>query len=216
MKPLISKEPENVPELTTAQIDWLTDIVFYYDGKPEPCDAVFVFGGTHPGHWEKTIEAYRSGLSSLFIVTGGVSPTGKKHAGWKERTTPESHVIRRKILEAGVPEECILYEDSSKNSMENVLYALEVFDFTKVKSLLVVTKEHVAGRQIRTLQKHLPETVRFVPYGFSAVYSGGGITRDNWHLTHEGRSRVWGEYLRICKYGDAGHLRGIPVEERML
>jgi uncharacterized SAM-binding protein YcdF (DUF218 family) len=216
MNPLIAKEPESVPEFTKKQIDWLTDIAFYYDEKPEPCDAVFVFGGTHPGHWEKAIEAYHTGLSSTFVVTGGVSPTGKKHAAWEERTAPESHVIRRKMIEAGVPEEKIFYEDRSRNSMENVIYALEEFDFTMVNSLLVVTKEHGAGRQIRTLQKHLPKTVRFVPFGFPAVYSGEGITRDNWHLTREGRSRVWGEYLRICKYGDAGHLRAIPAKERLL
>lgn len=216
MNPLIAKEPENIPDLTKVQIDWLTDIVFYYGDKPKACDAVFVFGGTHPGHWEKAIEAYHTGLSSTFVVTGGVSPTGTKHAAWEERTALESHVIKRRIIEAGVPEESIFYEDRSRNSMENVVYALEVFDFTKVNSLLVITKEHVAGRQIRTLQKHLLEKVRFVPFGFPAVYSGEGITRDNWHLTREGRSRVWGEYLRICKYGDAGHLRGIPAEERLL
>ncbi|MFE1244918.1 YdcF family protein [Fictibacillus sp. NPDC058756] len=216
MNPLIAKEPENVPELTKKQIDWLTDIVFYYDDKPGPCDAVFVFGGTHPGHWEKAIEAYHTGLSSTFVVTGGVSPTGTKHAAWKDRTIPESLVISRKMIEAGVPEECILYEETSRNSAENVAHALEVFDFTMVKSLLVVSKAHGAGRQIRTLQKYLPEETRFISYGFPAVYNGEGIRRDNWHLTHEGRSRVWGEYLRICKYGDAGHLRGIPVEERLL
>lgn len=145
-----------------------------------------------------------------------MSPTGKKHAEWADRTAPESQVIKRKIIEAGVPEECIFYEDTSKNSAENVTHALEVFDFTKVKSLLVVCKAHGAGRQIRTLQKYLPDEIRFIPYGFPAIYNGEGIRRDNWHLTQEGRSRVWGEYLRICKYGDAGHLRGIHRDERII
>lgn len=216
MKPLIAKEPEYIPELIREQIDWLSDIVFYKDEKPEPCDAVFVFGGTHPGHWKKAIEAYHTGLGNTFIVTGGVSPTGKKHAEWEDPTTPESLVMKSKMIEASIPEESIFYEGTSRNSMENVIHALKVFDFTRVKSMLVVTKEHGAGRQIRTLQKHLPKEIRFIPYGFPAVYSGEGIRRDNWHLTLKGRARVWGEYLRICKYGDAGHLRGIPVEERLL
>jgi uncharacterized SAM-binding protein YcdF (DUF218 family) len=216
MKPIIAKEPEKVPELTKEQIDWLTDIVFYYDDIPELCDAVFVFGGTHPGHWEAAIKAYQTGLSRTFVVTGGVSPTGKKHAAWEDRMLPESLVIKRKMIEAGVPEKYIIHEETSRNSMENVIHALEVFDFTKVKSLLVVSKAHCAGRQIRTLQKYLTEEIHFVPFGFPAVYSGKGIRRDNWHLTNEGRSRVWGEYLRICMYGDAGNLRGIPGKERLL
>lgn len=36
MNPLIAKEPCNVPELAKEQIEWLTDIIFYSDDKPEP------------------------------------------------------------------------------------------------------------------------------------------------------------------------------------
>jgi uncharacterized SAM-binding protein YcdF (DUF218 family) len=216
LEPFIAKEPENVPELSKEQIEWLTEVVFFSDEKPELCDAVFVFGGTHPGHWEKAIEAYHTGLGSVFIVTGGVSPTGNKHSAWKDGDTSESIVIKRKMIEAGVPESYIYYEDTSCNSAENVTHALKVFDFTKVKSLLVVSKEHGAGRQIRTLQKYLPKGIRFIPFGFPAVYSGEGLRRDNWHLTQEGRARVWGEYLRICIYGDRGHITGIPAEKRII
>jgi hypothetical protein len=85
-KPIIPKEPI-VPTLNIHQIERLTNITFLEEIAPEPCDAIFVFAGTHPGHWEKTIEAYNKGLSKQIIVTGGVSPTGVKHAEWKDKDT---------------------------------------------------------------------------------------------------------------------------------
>ncbi|MCT1403733.1 hypothetical protein M4D81_32530 [Paenibacillus sp. p3-SID867] len=60
MQPQTPKDPI-VPELTEVQINELTDIVFL-SKEILPCDAIFVFGGTHPGHWKATIDAYNRGL----------------------------------------------------------------------------------------------------------------------------------------------------------
>ncbi|MBY6036496.1 YdcF family protein [Fictibacillus nanhaiensis] len=216
MKPGIEKEPVNVPQMNEKQLTWLTDVIFGEEENAVVCDAVFVFGGTHPGHWEKAVEIYEKGLANSFIVTGGISPTGVKHRAWENANIPESTFIKQKLIEAGIVEENIFYEDTSRNTVENVTHAMKVFDFSKVKSLLVVCKAHGAGRQIRTLQKYVPDGIKMVPYAFPAVYNGVEICRDNWHHSEKGRVRVWGEYLRICTYGDAGHLQGIPVEERMI
>jgi len=80
--PYIPKEP-NVPPFTDAQIRELTDIVFLKEIEAVPCDAIFIFGGTHPGHWEVPIEAYRKRICKQFIVTGGISPAGVKHVKWE-------------------------------------------------------------------------------------------------------------------------------------
>ncbi|MGM1049283.1 MAG: hypothetical protein ACQEXX_24530 [Bacillota bacterium] len=96
MQPQIPKDPvvPELPELTEVQINELTDIVFL-PKEISPCDAIFVFGGTHPGHWEATIDAYNKGLGKMIIVTGGVSPTGIKHENWVDKTVPEAHVIQK-------------------------------------------------------------------------------------------------------------------------
>ena len=46
---------------------------------PQKCDAIFVFGGSHPGNWQAPLEAYRQGLGNRIIVTGGTSLHGMKH-----------------------------------------------------------------------------------------------------------------------------------------
>jgi hypothetical protein len=107
-KPLIPKEIV-VPPLNSDQIEALTNIIFMKYRTPEPCDVMFVFGGTHPGHWEKAIEAYRKGLSKKIIVTGGVSPTGVKHPEWRDTNKPEAEVIVTELIKNGVREDAIVY-----------------------------------------------------------------------------------------------------------
>ncbi|PYI52965.1 YdcF family protein [Paenibacillus flagellatus] len=207
----IPKQPDP-PDLTLEQMERMTEIVFHPACEPAPCDAIFVLGGTHPGHWEKTIQAYRLGLADTVLVTGGVSPTAVRHPDWPDAGKPESRLIAEKLIEAGVPERAIAIEDRSRHSLENALYARDTFDFGRIASLLVVCKSHAAGRQIRTLMRHLPPGIRYVPYGFDAVYGDARVGRDNWMNTDTGRARVYGEYLRICRYGDRGHLERLEAK----
>ncbi|MEN1968383.1 YdcF family protein [Lentibacillus sp. N15] len=208
MKPMIPKEPV-LPSLNDYEIDCLTTLVFGKEIELKKCDTLFVFSGTHPGHWEKSIEAYKKGLVDTIIVTGGRSQTGNSHPDWKYKDVTEADVIISYLLAAGIPENIITYEKKSTNTLENVLYAKEVYDFNQVTNLLFVCKSHVTGRQYRTLAKHLPSGIHFIPYTFNAAYNGHTITRTNWMETETGRKRIWGEYLRIDHYGKKGDIQKI-------
>ncbi|MGE6256816.1 ElyC/SanA/YdcF family protein [Heyndrickxia sporothermodurans] len=52
----------------------------------------------------------------------------------------ESHVIIEKLLAAGVPENAIIYEKQSTNSLENVLFARGIFNFEAIDTLLFICK----------------------------------------------------------------------------
>ncbi|WP_145048932.1 YdcF family protein [Paenibacillus xylanexedens] len=207
----IAKEPA-VPNLTQDQITKITEAVFMHSvDESISCDVIFVFGGTHAGHWTRTIAAYRLGLGKQIVVTGRCSWVSLQQA--RENQVPESHVIRQHLIEAGIPSDVIYVESKSVNTLENVLFAKEVFDFTSTRSILMVCKSHVAGRQYRTLKKHLHPDVVYMPALFDTVYKNVEINRQNWAETEIGRSRVYGEYLRICKYGDRGDIE--MLEERL-
>ncbi|TMU87560.1 YdcF family protein [Bacillus sp. BHET2] len=209
MKPIIPREPI-VPDLNQGEVEFLTSLTFGMNIKPRVCDALFVFSGTHSGHWEKAIEAYEKGYIQKIIVTGGRSLTGVPHPEWEgnqHEECSEADIIISHLRQAGIPSHQIVYEDTSTNSLENVLYAKEVFDFTSIESLMVVCKSHVTGRQLRTLKKHLPKRIEYIPYTFTTTYRGIEVNRDNWMTTDSGRKRAWGEYLRIEKYGKMGHLQ---------
>ena len=117
MKPIIPKSPEVPKEFSDKEISFLTKSVFGEIIEPQPCDVLFVFSGTHPGHWEKAIEAYQKDYVRRIIVTGGRSLTGTPHPDWNGHT--EAEVIIQHLLAAGIPEEAIKSENSSSNTLEN-------------------------------------------------------------------------------------------------
>ena len=90
---------------------------------PQKCDAIFVFGGSHPGNWQAPLEAYRQGLGNRIIVTGGTSLHGMKHPSWNYGDLSEAEVIVNKLMEHGVPTDAILFETNSLHSIANVMEA---------------------------------------------------------------------------------------------
>jgi len=204
-----------LPDLTPDLVDEISEIVFGPTApapSPEPCDIIFVFGGSHPGLWEKAAEAYFAGLGKEIIVTGGYRRTAQRHSSWTYGTTPEAHVIRRKLIELGVPKEIISYEDRSTNTLENVLFALQAYDFSQVDSILAVCKCYAVGRQCRTLQQHVNQDVKVIPYAFDTTISSTDVfvTRQTWMNNELSRGFILLQLSKIIHYGRLGHLK--PVE----
>jgi uncharacterized SAM-binding protein YcdF (DUF218 family) len=199
---------ENLPELMGE----ITNIVFgELPPDPQPCDVIFIFGGSHPELWETAAKAYFNGLGREIIATGGFKPGARRHPAWRDGDTSEAQVMRRELVRLGVPAEIIFLEDRSTNSLENVLFAKEVYDFSKVKSILVVTKSYAIGRQVRTLRHHIDPAILTIPYPFEAHIAGSGplITRTNWVETEESIHYVLMQLMKIWKYGAAGDIQPI-------
>ncbi len=208
---VIPKYPE-VPHLTKKQIEEITEIAFLKKSTPQQCDAIFVFGGSHPGNWQAPLHAYQQGLGAQIIVTGGTSLHGMKHPNWHYGDLSESEVIVNKLIEHGVPEDAIIFEKNSLHSIANVIEAKKIFDFTTINSLLFVCKSLGAGRQYRVLKKHLPKHITCIPYTFDTSFDGDFIiNRYNWMENEKSRSMIFGEYLRNVCYGRKG---GIEPPEK--
>lgn len=200
------------PPLNEALIDELTTIVFGDLCPPEPCGLIFIFGGSHPGIWQTGAQAYHAGLAPVILATGGYKPTAIRHHTWEHGAKPEAHVIRDELVALGVPLTAIHVEDRSANTLENVRFALQVYDFDRVGSVLTVCRSHGVGRQVRTLHRHLAAHVKIVPYPFDTIVGRDGplVTRATWMQTAEGRAAVFSHLLKILKYGALGHLT--PLE----
>ncbi|MDQ0899899.1 YdcF family protein [Paenibacillus sp. V4I7] len=214
IKKPVPKYPE-VPILNDRQIQEITDICFLELQEPSPCDAIFVFGGSHPGNFEKPLEAYQRNLGEKIIITGNSSTWGMVHPSWKHGDVPQAGVIVSFLVSKGVPESAIVYQDRSKNSLEDILFAKEVFDFRRINSLLFITKSYGAGRQWRILTKHMPSHLIFIPFPFDTNFGDDEpvMTRDNWMETAKNRSLVFGEYLRIACYSRKGDIT--PLEKQI-
>jgi uncharacterized SAM-binding protein YcdF (DUF218 family) len=201
-------------EIPAHLLDEITEIVFGspITSPPPPCDLIFIFGGSHPGLWQTAAQAYHQGLGKVILATGGHKPGVKHHYTWSDGETPEAYVIRRELVKLGVPEKAILCEDRSTNTLENVFFAKEVFDFSTIASILAICKNYGLGRQCRTLRQQMACRIQIFPYPFDAEAGSRGplITRHTWMEHEKGREVVLTQLAKIIRYGQRGHLE--PVE----
>jgi uncharacterized SAM-binding protein YcdF (DUF218 family) len=198
--------------LSTELVREITEIVFEDPNPPvKPCDVIFVFGGTNPGLWQTAARAFQAGLGKTVVVTGGHKPGVNHHIAWVDGSTPEADVITRELVKLSVPEDCIVCENRSTNSLENVLFAKEVYDFSGVKTILAVCKNYGAGRQCRTLRRQM-DWVEVIPYPFDteAADSAIFVTRDTWMEHEMTRALVLNQVLKMVRYARLGHLQ--PLE----
>jgi uncharacterized SAM-binding protein YcdF (DUF218 family) len=201
-------------DLTPDLIQEITDVVFGIPNQSiQPCDIIFVFGGSHPGLWQTAAQAYHDGLGKAIIVTGGHKPGVQPHFTWADGVMPESHVIRRELIKLSVPENVIFYEDKSTNTLENVRFAQAVYDFSKIASILVVCKNYGVGRQCRTLKQQIAKPIKVIPYPFDteAGWNGPFITRHTWMNYEESKAFIFTQLVKIYHYGKLGHLE--PIEQ---
>ena len=199
--------------LSPALIEEITKIVF---GEPkiiEPCDIIFIFGGSHPGLWKNGAEAYQKGLGKDIVITGGYKPDALRHTSWQDGKRAEAEVIKRELIQLGVPEENLFIETQSTNTNENVKFALKIYNFQLVSSILAICKSYSVGRQIRTLQKQVDAHVKIIPFPFDTFLGGDGpfTTRDNWHENLNGQAYIFANVLKIYQYGLVEHL--VPILE---
>jgi hypothetical protein len=196
------------PALSAAAIDEITEIVFGAAEPPQPCDLIFIFGGSHPGLWIAGAEAYHAGLGPKIIATGGYKSTAIRHHTWQHGARPEAFVIRDELVTRGVPEQQVIVEDRSTNSLENVLFAQQMYDFSSLTSILVVCRSHGIGRQCRTLRHHINPRIAVRPYSFATNvgHAGVSITRENWMTMEDSRAGIFSNFLKIIKYGRKGDI----------
>ncbi len=204
-----------VPELSDEAIKLVTQLCFRRDDPIEPADLIFVFSTPlEPDIVVGIItDLLNHNISKKVFISGGSSA---KYGGVNGIEKPESSYVLDRIDKTDFPGVEFYSETTSANTLENVTESLKVLDFSSYEKVLYVFKSHASRRAYLTLRKFLP-TAKLVQKTFSAVYPNTDIILDatTWHTYAFGRERVWGEYLRIKKYGERGDV-AYDDETRML
>lgn len=203
---MIPKYP-NVPEINESQIKALTEIVFSPRKDLRKNDAIFVFGSTHPACVEATFKAFEMGLGNKIVISGGSSNSREKHKDWTSGDRTEADSISSKLIEMGIPKEKIYVEDKATNSKENVILATQLFDFSCLDGITIISKNYVVGRQARTLKKYINPNIHVSSFGYNvALKDGTTFDEENWMISNQSKALVFGEYLRIILYGRRGDI----------
>ncbi|NND64636.1 MAG: DUF218 domain-containing protein [Gammaproteobacteria bacterium] len=205
------------PKLSPAVIDLLSELCFRTDDKPlQPVDGIFVFSSSIEIDCIANIieKLVADKISDQVFVTGGYpSPALIEDLGIDGKSR-EADLVIDALNQRVINNAKVFTEQKSNNTLDNVLYSLDTPAFKKCQSLLFVFKSHAAGRGFLTLRKFFP-TQQILQKTFDTKYLRGDlpISKKDWHTHEFGLNRVWGEYLRIKKYGKRGDIAYEPAIE---
>lgn len=189
---LVSRIKEE--DLTIEMVDRL--LFQGLEDTGENADCIIVLGSVKAAKYRVpvAVNAYKAGRASKLLLCGGKLrefPTG---------TCSEAEHMRQAVLELGIAEEDVILENSSQNTVENILFALielqRNFWLNKVRRVLLVTTAYHMRRSLAIARYLFPEHITIVP----CPANDNNTRRDNWMNTSVGIERAKGEAMNIVRY----------------
>lgn len=210
----IVRTPE-VPFITPEMIQLLNILCFRKNDVLIPkVDCIFIFGSAVS--YKEIGDALNAllveNISQEIIISGGIV----NYQESEPQILAESEMIYNTIMHCIPIHVNVVLEKKSQNSLENVMFSLDMLE-KKPKSVCFLGKSFHAGRAYLTLKKYLPNVnlyQRSVDPVFPSILEPFNV--NNWHYYSEFSSRVWGEFLRIKKYGERGDINYEDAEKDLI
>lgn len=161
----------------------------------ERADCIIVLGSAKAAKYRvpAAADAYHAGRAKKILLCGGALrdfPAGK---------CSEAEDMYKVALELGVSEEDVILENSSQNTIENILFALielqRAFWLNRVHKVLLVTTAYHMRRSLAIARYLFPEHISIVP----CPANDTNTRRDNWMNTPLGIERAKGEATNIVR-----------------
>ena len=186
---LVSRITEE--DLTIEVIDRLLFRGLEDTGKNTDC--IIVLGSIKAAKYRVpvAVEAYKAGRASKLMLCGG------KLRDFPDGKYSEAEHMRQAALALGVAEEDIVLENSSQNTVENILFALielqRSFYLNHVHGVLLVTTAYHMRRSLAIARYLLPKHITVIP----CPANDNNTRRDNWMNTQVGTDRAKKEAMKI-------------------
>lgn len=146
----------NLEEVTESSVmSVLYDVPADFTGTG---DYILVLGSSVFGQErvEKAVQIYQRGQASKIIFSGGLG---------KDGTQPEALIMKEYAMKLGVPEDAILVETQSNNTVENIAATLLLLTkegpIHRIKRILVVTNFPYVKRVMLTIPYYAPAWLSF-------------------------------------------------------
>lgn len=161
----------------------------------ESADCIIVLGSVKAAKYRVPIavDAYNAGRASKIMLCGGAL------RDFSVGKCSEAEHMYKAVLELGVAEENVILEDSSQNTVENILFALielqRTFWLNKVRRVLLVTTAYHMRRSLAIARYLFPAHITIIP----CPANDNNTRRDNWMNTPVGIERAKGEAMNIVR-----------------
>lgn len=166
----------------------------------EKVDCIIVLGSIKAAQYRVpvAIDAYKAGRASKMMLCGG------KLRDFPDGKYTEAEHMYRAILESGIAEENIILENSSQNTVENILFALiqlqRALWLNRVHKVLLVTTAYHMRRSLAIARYLFPKHIAIIP----CPANDNNTRRDNWMDTAVGIRRTKGEAMKLVGYVNNG------------
>ena len=161
----------------------------------ENADCIIVLGSIKAAKYRVpvAVQAYKAGRARKIMLCGG------KVREFPDGNYSEAKHMRQAALALGVAEEDIVLENSSQNTVENILFALielqRSFWLNNIHSVLLVTTAYHMRRSLAIARYLLPKHITVI----SCPANDNNTRRDNWMNTQVGTDRAKKEAMKIIE-----------------
>ncbi len=230
-KPKVSEiyTPLIIPSyfMSVTEVNSLAKTIWDYhhlNHQLEKADCVLVLGSHDTRVAEYGVDLFLKGYAPLLIFSGGL---GRLTRGVFEK--PEAEIFGDIARRRGVPEECILVENQSTNTGENIRFTRTLLHDRNLSpsSFLLVQKPYMERRAYATFKKILPEKkcivtsppISFEEYPTAVISKDDMINimvgdlqrikvyaKNGFQIYQEIPKSVWSAYERLVELGFVGHL----------
>lgn len=162
----------------------------------ENADCIIVLGSIKAAKYRVPVaaQAYKAGRASKIMLCGG------KLRDFPDGKYSEAEHMHQAALALGVADEDIVLENSSQNTVENILFALvelqRTFWLNKVRRVLLVTTAYHMRRSLAIARYLFPDHITIIP----CPANDNNTRRDNWMNTPVSIERAKGEAMNIVSY----------------
>ena len=162
----------------------------------ETVDCILVLGSGKASRYRVpvAVEVFKASRAKKIMLCGG------KMRDFTDGACTEAEHMRRTCLALGVKEEDLILENSSQNTVENILYAMielqRNFWLNHVHKVLQVTTAYHMRRSLAIARYLLPAHITVLP----CPADDTSTRRDQWMNTPVGVGRAKGEAMKIVQY----------------
>ena len=166
----------------------------------ESADCAIVLGSAKAARYRlpAAAAAYKAGRVPKILLCGGVE------RAFPEGVMTEAEHMRRAALAAGVAPEDILMEESSLNTVENILCSLMEMQralwLNNVHRVLLVTTAYHMRRSLAIARYLFPQHIEIIPCPCEDTHT----RRSNWMDSPAGVARAHSEAMNLAKYVNNG------------
>ena len=173
----------------------------------EEYDFGLIFGNASmiPLRADKGIELYRKQIVRRLIVSGGIGFLNT------DRIVPEADKMQQYLLERGIPEEDIIVERFSRNTVENIQNSLQIlnsrYDNVEKMRFALITSDFHVRRCLGLFEKQLGKKENVI--GCGAL---DGVTDiQHWSNSFTGKRHILIEAMMLCMYAKQNRLDDIEI-----